>query len=439
MKIELLRLSNGLKCLFFPKEDFESIKFSFYIKLGTDYEKKNDLGISHFLEHMIFRGSKNFPSVEKVREELEKIAALYNGETLRSKTHYYIKTLSRFQDRSLFLLSDLIKNPLFNEEDIEKEKSIIIEEIRMSDDDRRYKNFSNLLRTLFRNKIFGEDIAGRKETIENIKRETLFKYHRQFYNAKNSLLIVIGKIENLKELKKLIKKNFKDLPEGKNFSLPFINLVPARKTYFEIDKGTSQVYFSMGTFMPVYGFKDLLQNKFYIDFFIINRILGSGSKNRLFSKIRDKLGLVYYIESSFLFNYNRLIFFIASGIKKEKFLESIKFIFEEIEKVKKEGFSKEEIEIAYNAEISEMLINFENPVSLSSLYANFYLYFLKDFKKMDLKKFLMKLIPSKPNFEEINKKAKFLLNKNFCFSLTLENEKRKKDFLKFLSRFSYFK
>jgi predicted Zn-dependent peptidase len=437
MKIELFRLKNGLRCLLFPKEDFESTTFSFYVKLGTDYENKKELGISHFLEHMVFRGSKNFPSVERVREELEKMAAIYNGETYQTQTHYYIKTLSKFQERSIFLLSDLVKNPLFKDEDIEKEKSIILEEIKMSNDDRMKKNFHNLMRTLFKNKIWGEDVAGREETIKNINRKILLRYHQKFYNAQNSLFIAVGKIENLKRTKKLIEENFKDLPQGKNFFLPFINISPPKKTHFEIDKEINQVYFSMGTFMPVYGFKDLVKNKFFIDFFTANRILGAGSKNRLFSKIRDELGLVYYIESYLFYNYNRLMFFIASGIKKEKFLEGIQAIFEEIEKIKKDGFSKEEIEIAYNSEISEMLMYFENPVNLSRFYANFYLYFLKEFKKIDLKDFLIKLIPPKPNFEEINKKAKFLLNKNFCFSLTIENEKSKKDFYKLLKNFNY--
>jgi len=435
MNLELFKLKNGLRCLIFPKEDFESLTFSFYVKLGTDYENKKELGISHFLEHMIFRGSKNFPSVESVREELEKIAAIYNGETSYTKTRYYIKTLYKFHERSIFLLSDLIKNPLFKNEDIKKEKSIILEEIKMSNDDRIRKNFLNLMRTLFRNKIWGEDIAGKKETVQNINRNMLLKYHQKFYNAQNSLFVAVGKIESLDKMKKIIEKNFKDLPKGKKISYPFINISPPKKIYFEIDKEINQIYFSMGTFMPVYGFKDIVKNKYFIDFFTLNRILGAGSKNRLFSKIRDELGLVYYIESSFLFNHNRLIFFISAGIKKEKFLEGIRAIFEEIEKIKKDGFTKEEIEIAYNSEISEMLMYFENPINLSSFYANFYLYFLTKFKKMDLKNFLIKLIPSKPNFEEINKKAKFLLNKNFCFSLTVENEKNKKDFYKLFKNF----
>jgi len=431
MKINFFRLDNGLRIILIPREDFESLTFFLYFKYGSFYEDKRESGLAHFLEHLIFAGSQHFPERKKVLDELEKISAIFNGGTSFDFSYFYIKVLEKYKERALFILADLIKNPLFKKEEIEKEKKIILEEIRLSEDDYLGKCLENLLEILFPNKNWGRRIIGFPETISTFDQKKVFQAYSNYYTAKNSILVVIGKIEDFKKVIKLIDQNFKDFKKGKENFLSKFDLKPS----FNLKITSSQVnqtYFALGTFKKIKNFKEYLKNKTYLYLGIMNRVLGEGNNSRLFLKIREELNLAYIIKSDLSVFPQHLIFHILAGLKKENYLEGIRAILEELAKLKKEGLTQEEIKTAYESILDNFLLDWENVFRVGRTYAYSYLYYFKDFKPRDLKKFILKILAKKPATDEINQKIKKFLSQPFSFSLIVPQEENKNKIEKFI-------
>lgn len=433
MKIKFFRLANGLRIILIPREDFESLTFFLYFKYGSFYEEKKESGLAHFLEHLIFAGSQNFPERKKVLDELEKISAIFNGGTSFDFSYFYIKVLEKYKEQALFILADLIKNPLFRKEDIEKEKKIILEEIRLSEDDYLGKCLENLLETLFPNKNWGRRIIGFPETITAFNQKNILQAYTNYYTAKNSILVVIGKINNFKKLLELIDRNFKGLKRGKEKNLGEFNLKPSFNLKISQNQ-VNQTYFALGTFEKIKNFEEYLKERGFLYLIIMNRILGEGNNSRLFLKIREELNLAYIIKSDLIIFPKHLIFYIQTGLKKENYLEGIKAILEELIRIKKEGFTKEEIKTAYESILDNFLLDWENAFRVSRIYAYSYLYYFKDFKPRDLKKFVLKILGKKLAYDEINKKIKNFLQRPFSFSLIIPQGENKNKIEKFIKK-----
>ncbi|MFH7882613.1 MAG: pitrilysin family protein, partial [Candidatus Aenigmatarchaeota archaeon] len=208
-KPSLHQLSNGLKVLLYNSFNLTTNSILVLVKTGTDYEDKKNNGISHFLEHIFFKGTKNFPSPQALGFELDKIGAEYNAFTSYEYTGYYIKTLPEYFERGIYLMSDLLINPLFNEEEIEKEKNVILEEINFHKDNPIALIFDETLKTCYGDQPAGWSILGREEVIKKINSEKIKNYFKKHYSSKNSLIVIAGNFDKNKILKTL-EKYFKN-------------------------------------------------------------------------------------------------------------------------------------------------------------------------------------------------------------------------------------
>ena len=338
-KPELHIFSNGLKVILYSSNNFITNSILVLVKSGTDYEDSNNNGISHFLEHLFFKGTKNFETPEKLGFELDKIGAEYNAFTSYEYTGYYIKTLPEYFERAIFIMSDLLINPLFDEREVEKEKNVIIEEINYHKDNPLSFIFDETLKLCYGNQPAGWSILGTEENIRKISSEDIKNYFRKHYCIEKSLIVVSGNF-NKKKIIKLLENYFKNYPKNKIINKNKIKKVKGfnGKIYYKND--VSQSHIVMLFRIP--GLMNLKENRHTIS--LLATILGSGMSSRLFKTIREELGLSYYIRASVDFYTDRGYIFIQSGSKLDKTTLAVEKILEEVYKLKKEKISKEEFE-----------------------------------------------------------------------------------------------
>ncbi len=358
-KPSLHQLSNGLKVLLYNSFNLTTNSILVLVKTGTDYEDKKNNGISHFLEHIFFKGTKNFPSPQALGFELDKIGAEYNAFTSYEYTGYYIKTLPEYFERGIYLMSDLLINPLFNEEEIEKEKNVILEEINFHKDNPIALIFDETLKTCYGDQPAGWSILGREEVIKKINSEKIKNYFKKHYSSKNSLIVIAGNFDKNKILKTLEKyfKNYNNykVPKKKKFKK-----TTGFKSKVIYKKDLTQSHLVMLFRIPGLSF---LKNKRYLVNVLVT-ILGAGMSSRLFKTIREELGLTYYIRANVDFYTDRGYMYIQSGSKVEKTTIAFQKILEEIKKLKSEKLNNEEFEKAIAILKNSLLSSLESSLNI---------------------------------------------------------------------------
>lgn len=359
----------GLKILICPNYNSSSTTFLILVKAGTDLEKKSHNGISHFVEHLFFKGTKNFPSSQILRDKLDQIGGVYNAFTSRQYTGFYIKVLPEFARDAIFILSDILLYSLFPEEEIERERRVIFEEINQRDDNPLDLVVDLGYKVAFGDQPAGWSILGTKQTLENIKRNDIINYVKNNYTTKNTLIVLSGKIKNLKGLVNFIFKRFNEY----NHNYPkndFYFKKPILK-YQQIiyKKNVEQAHFFIASPLP--GFLELGDKKYI--FYLISKILGGTTSSRLWSKIREEMGAAYYISSYFQKYSNRSLIFIHGGVSLEKFNLVLETIIEEINKFYSEGPTTEELEKVKTKLRSSLLLDLEDSLNLAEFYGYQYL------------------------------------------------------------------
>lgn len=343
---------NGIKVIYKKFPEFHSVAIGVFVKTGSRYENMEFAGISHFIEHLLFKGTKN-RSCNELKEAIEGVGGTFNGFTSIEATCYWIKILDKYIELSFDVLSDMIKNPLLKEEDIEKERKVIIEEINMYRDiPARYVHeiFDEIL---FENHPLGIPISGTPETLSRIKREDIINYLNSKYSGENIVISIAGKLEENK-VKELVDKYFSEIPrKEENKFLEWENVFNGPKVKILI-KETEQTHISFGGFC--YSLED--ERKYPLS--ILNVILGGNMSSRLFNRIREELGLAYEIRSSIRLCQDTGVFNISAGISPENLEKTMEEIVNELKKIKKDGVKKEEMERGKRFLISQILMGLED-------------------------------------------------------------------------------
>ncbi|MCS7179865.1 MAG: insulinase family protein, partial [bacterium] len=287
------------------------------------------------------------------KEAIEGVGGSFNGFTSTEGTCYWIKILDKYLGLSFDVLSDMIKNPLLKQEDIDKERKVIIEEINMYRDiPAKYVHelFDNLI---FENHPLGMPISGTPETLSEIKREDLINYLNTKYTGENIVVSVVGKFE-VKELKKVFKKFFEDIEKkeknkfenwGRGEKGPKVKLMI---------KETEQTHISFGGF--AYSFED--EKRYPLS--VLNVILGGNMSSRLFNRIREELGLAYEIRSFIRQYQDTGIFNISAGISPENLEKTVVEIMKELKKIKEKGLKDDEVERSKRFLVSQFLMGLED-------------------------------------------------------------------------------
>lgn len=289
------RLLNGLNVLTVPMPSLESATLTIWVKTGSRNEEKRVNGISHFLEHMVFKGSKKRSTAKKISEAIDSIGGEFNAATSKDWTNFYVKAREDKLETSFDVLSDMIINPILDKEEIEREKGTIVEELRMYEDTPMIKINDVFENLIFNGNSLGWDIGGEEKTVRNVKRDDFIRYRKEHYDTDNILLTVAGGIDDLK-VKKLSNKYFSTLSKSsdkKNQKIDKFEVVQTKPQIKLYSKKKEQAHFIMGFIADGRGYKNRYAQA------VLSAILGGGMSSRLFIEVRERRGLAYAVRTSF--------------------------------------------------------------------------------------------------------------------------------------------
>jgi len=355
-------LSNGLKVITVPDKNTQAVTVLILAKVGSKYESKEINGISHFLEHMLFKGTKKRPTPMAVAETLDRIGGEYNAFTGEEYTGYYAKVRASKFDLAFDWVADIFLNSTLPEKEVKKEKRVIIEEINM------YKDNPMLyVQTLWRKLLYGDqpagrDVAGTKSTVKAITRKKLLDYRERHYIASNSLICIAGNFESAKTLR-TIKKYFIGLKKGTLPKKPEVvenQIKPETLPYF---KETDQAHICLG----VRAYNLFHPQRYALQ--VMATVLGGMMSSRLFTEVREKLGLAYYISTGTESDPDAGFLLTRAGIDNKNIDKGIRAILREYRKVSQQMVGKEEIQRAKDYIKGKMALSLETSDALASFYS----------------------------------------------------------------------
>lgn len=355
----LYTLDNGLRVVTEYIEHVNSISVGIMVQNGSRNESKDVNGISHFIEHMFFKGTDK-RSAKDIVQEIENIGGQINAYTSKETTCYYIKALNTHVDLCLDVISDMILNSKFDEEEIEKEKGVVIEEINMSQD-----NPEDVLDEIHSEAIFGNDslaypILGTPDRIKSFNRKKIKDYIRTHYTPYNSVLSICGKFDE-KELRKLIEEYFGKWSKDDIYN-PTYETIELKHDSKYTEKQIEQVHINLGLNGLPYA-----DDKAY-SLVLLNNIFGGGASSILFQKVREELGLCYSIYSYMQPYLGVGTLNIYTGLSSKYCDKAISVINEHLYDFTKKGISKELLEINKEKIKASYILGLES--TSSRMFAN---------------------------------------------------------------------
>lgn len=363
---QIQTLKNGLTLITINLPSFESVTTLVAVGAGSRYEDKKVSGISHFLEHMFFKGSRKYPTTEEISTLIDGIGAVNNASTSKEITTYWIKSSANHLELSSDVLSSMLKESLMAEEEVEREKGVITEELRMYRD-----NPSSYVWELFERLIFGDqplgwDIGGDEKTITSFERSDFIDYMDSLYSPKNMVLGYVGKLP--KDIEKLAENYFGDLPDRSQKT--FAPFKPSSQSGPKVDvfyKETEQANLVLG----VLGY-DRHNPKRYAAR-VLGLILGEGMSSRLFIQVRERRGLAYSVGAFHNPYQDTGAFCIYGGLKLEQIDEALRVIIAELDRISTAKVTDEELKKAKEMERGRLALRSESTNFLAEYFASKYI------------------------------------------------------------------
>ena len=345
-------ISGRIKVIFKKAPQFHSVSTGILIKAGSRFETPEISGISHFVEHLLFKGTKK-RSCNRIKEEIEGVGGTFNGFTSEEVTCYWIKILKNYFDLGMDVLSDMVQNPLMKEEDIEKERKVIIEEINMYRDIPAKYVFEIFDRQLFSNHSLGQPVAGTAESVTGISRKNLLDYTYKFYNSENIVVSIAGNVSE-QQVSETASKYLSRFRQEKESVFEEWNRKPEGPRITNIRKKTEQTHIAMGGM----GISRFDERRYALN--LLDIILGGNMSSRLFNRIREDMGLAYAIKSMTGFYNDTGVYVIYAGVSPENAEKCISAVVDELKKIKEKGVRASELERAKRFLSSQFLMRLED-------------------------------------------------------------------------------
>ena len=377
-------LDNGLRVILAPMNNTDAVTFLVLVKTGSRRETKNVNGISHFLEHMFFKSTKNRPGLGEVFRDLNKIGAAHNAFTSKETTGFWVKSSAKDADTSIDIISDILTAPLFKSEEMEKERNVIMQEIDMYEDNPSQKIQDVLENVTFGDQPMGWDIAGSKKTIKDIEREDLIKYEKNNYLAKNMVVAVAGNIDKGGILKK-IGGAFSRIRKGGVKPFKKVKVQQKSPQVRIIKKDSDQTHVAMAV-----RSHDMFDEKRYV-LNLLSIILGGNSSSRLFVEIREKLGLAYYVYSWSDHYSDSGYLGMAAGIPHQKLPEVARKIVYICRSIKEKAIPKNDLIFAKGFLRGQMALKFESSDEIAQFVAGREIFYNEIIQPSDILRSIEKL------------------------------------------------
>jgi len=345
-------LPNGLRIITVPMKNTQTVTVLVLVGTGSKYEKKELSGISHFLEHMYFKGTKKRPSTLAIAETLDRVGGIYNAFTGEEYTGYFAKVDVNHFETALDWVSDIFLNSLLPEKEIQKEKGVIVEEINMYQD-----NPMSYVQVLWPKLLYGDQpagwpIAGAKESVNNIERKDLAYYMSNQYVAQNTVICVAGNIKGKLTIEK-IKKYFSEIKTTKSLLKPSVIEKQTKPNLLIHHRETDQTHLCLG----VRGYNIFHSQKYVLE--LLGIILGGMMSSRLFEEIRTKLGIAYYIQTAVSADTDAGYLVTQAGVDNNNIEKAITTILKEYQKISQIKVSLKELKKAKDCVKGKTILELE--------------------------------------------------------------------------------
>ncbi len=354
-------LKNGLRIITVPMLDNKTVTVLVLVEAGSKYEKKGNNGVSHFLEHMCFKGTTQRPQSGDISLELDTLGAESNAFTSYEFTGYYAKAYSKNAFKLIDIISDMYLNPIFDKDEIEREKGVIVEEMNLKKDLPMRKVADLFMKLLYGDTPVGRTILGDKNFIKKINQNDFVNYRKKHYVASATTVVVTGNIDE-KEVTKEIETKFKNISSSQKEGKKKVE-EKQDKPQIKIEyKKTDQSHLILGVRTFDFFKKDSLATS------ILAGVLGAGMSSRLFKKLRDEMGVCYYVraENDSYSDHGYLGIFV--GVDNKRVEEVVKVVLGELKKLKEELVLEKELKKVKEKLISSLILGLES----SDAYAEYY-------------------------------------------------------------------
>lgn len=363
--LKRMTLDNGLTVVYEQIPEVRSVAIGFWVACGSRNESTAEQGSSHLIEHMLFKGTKS-RSARQIAESIDAVGGHLNAFTTKEYTCYYVKILDQHLRLGLELLADMVINSLFSPDELEKEKNVVLEEVRMYEDTPDELIYDLLTQTLLKGHPLGHPILGTPESLLQIKREDLLHFKKEYYTPANSCLAIAGNFEaeQLIEECNFFWRNLagNHIPEASH-RVNTLGTTCLRK------KDTEQVHLCVG----VPGFNRQHQDRYSL--LVLNNILGGSSSSRLFQELREERGLVYSTSAYYAAFRDTGLFSIYAGTSLKNFPAVISLIRNELENIKEKAVPSAELNRAKEQIKGNLWLSLENTVNRMSRLAKSELFY----------------------------------------------------------------
>jgi predicted Zn-dependent peptidase len=362
MKLTQKKLPNGMKLMCMPMKDSLSVTVLVMVHTGSKYEHRRNNGISHFLEHMCFKGTKKRPTAMDISRTLDEMGSQYNAFTSQEFTGYYVKAHPKHIDTIIDVLSDLYQNSVFDPREIEKEKGVIVEEIRM-EENLPHKQVQDLFaQAMYGDQPAGWNILGSKDTVRKVTQKHLRAYHASQYVAGATTVLVSGNFDT-RTISAKINKAWSGISHTKKIQKKKVVEPQNRPKILVKYKKTDQTQLVLG----VRSFAG--KNKHSAALRVLDAVLGGGMSSRLFQKLREEMGVGYYVRTIIDEYTDHGYFAISLGADASRVHEVIQALLTECSLLKKEKISETELLKAKEYLIGNTILSLESSDAMAEFFA----------------------------------------------------------------------
>ncbi len=383
---KMYTLDNGFRVAVKTMNHMESVSLGIWIAAGGRYEEKRTVGVSHFLEHLLFKGTET-RDMKKIKEEIEGRGGSFNGFTAEEFTCYLVKVLSKDAGLGVDILSDMVLRPRLAEEEMAKEKSVIVEEINMYKDMPSQHVHEILAELLWPDHPLGMPLAGTAESVNSLTKGDIKAYKDMYYNPKNMLLVAAGRISEEKAMG--LARNY--LSKTLGHDVPKFRPADAGRPGQRLSvnfKETEQTHLALG----MHTLNRLHPDRYVLA--VMNILLGANMSSRLFHIVRDEMALCYEIASSARLYEDAGTFVISAGVDDKKLVRALEVVLKEMGRMKREPVSDEELRRAKEYYKGQLLFALEDTMSYMLWFGE---KIITNEKELNVKKILDKVERVKPD------------------------------------------
>lgn len=335
--VQQFTLPNGLRVIAEPLPHLRSVSIGVWVRAGSILESPEQNGLSHFIEHLAFKGTAR-RSARQIAQEMDAVGGYLNAATSKLSTTYYAKVIDEDLELAADILADIVIHPAYDEKEMNKERSVVLEEISMTDDSPEDVAYDLIAAAMFGDQPLGRTILGPREIIEGCSREDILAYRARHYSPMNACVAVAGNFE-MNQLREILEKHFGSW-QGSAGELYPVNLVNRAPGVLTADKDTEQAHVCLG-----YNGKELGSDDVYA-MAVFNSVLGGGMSSRLFQRIREESAMAYSVYSAPSAYPHCGDFTIYAAVSPKNVRAVVAEIDDEIEKLLKDGITDEEFRMA---------------------------------------------------------------------------------------------